>query len=252
MRSFSTLKTAEQYCADKLRQHDYHSYLSSLFIPSAHRNCVAAIRALNIETALVRENVSDSSLGKMKLAWWNNGIDQMYAGNPPNHPVLTVLSEYKSHLSKAWLKRIIQEREKNMQDPQYLSIADLEQYAENTASVLMYLELQAMGVSDVNADHTASHIGKAVGITTILRATPFHIRDRRLYLPTDILMKHSLSSESIFRHGPSKELEEVVFEIATKANDHLITARSFFDKIPMESFPVMLSAVSFLIILHTS
>lgn len=44
------------------------------------------------------------------------------------------------------------------------------------------------GVKDVHADHAASHIGKAQGIVTCLRATPHHSRRRRVYLPMDICM----------------------------------------------------------------
>lgn len=44
------------------------------------------------------------------------------------------------------------------------------------------------GVKDVHADHAASHIGKAQGIVTCLRATPYHSQRRRVYLPMDICM----------------------------------------------------------------
>ena len=62
--------------------------------------------------------------------------------------------------------------------------------------------------------------------------------------------QHRISSEDVFRCGPSKELADAVFEIATKANDHLITARSFMDKVPSQSFPAFLPAVSFFNIHH--
>lgn len=44
------------------------------------------------------------------------------------------------------------------------------------------------GVKDVHADHAASHIGKAQGITTCLRATPYHSSRRKVYLPMDVCM----------------------------------------------------------------
>jgi NADH dehydrogenase [ubiquinone] 1 alpha subcomplex assembly factor 6 len=39
-------------------------------------------------------------------------------------------------------------------------MSDLEQYAEDSASSLLYLSLECGGVSDQNADHAASHLGK--------------------------------------------------------------------------------------------
>lgn len=45
-----------------------------------------------------------------------------------------------------------------------------------------------VGIKDLHADHAASHIGKAQGIVTCLRATPYHGTRRRVFLPMDICM----------------------------------------------------------------
>lgn len=45
------------------------------------------------------------------------------------------------------------------------------------------------GIKNIHADHAASHIGKALGLTTVLRAMPYHAQRRRLYLPLDIIVK---------------------------------------------------------------
>lgn len=51
-----------------------------------------------------------------------------------------------------------------------------------------------IGVKNVHADHAASHIGKAQGILTCLRATPFNSSRRKVYLPMDICMLVSTSA----------------------------------------------------------
>ena len=45
------------------------------------------------------------------------------------------------------------------------------------------------GVENVHADHAASHLGKAQGLTTVLRAIPYHAQRRRVYLPLDLIVK---------------------------------------------------------------
>lgn len=40
----------------------------------------------------------------------------------------------------------------------------VENYAEYSNSSIYYLLLQAHGITDINADHAASHMGKAHGI----------------------------------------------------------------------------------------
>lgn len=46
-----------------------------------------------------------------------------------------------------------------------------------------------VGVKDVQADHAASHLGKAVGVVTLLRATPFHGSRGKVYIPSDVMIK---------------------------------------------------------------
>ncbi|KAI8817577.1 isoprenoid synthase domain-containing protein [Fimicolochytrium jonesii] len=239
------LQNAQNYVTTLLQKHDYDNYLASLFVPARSRDAVWAVRAFNVETALIRESVKDSLLGKARIQWWRDAVDDVFAGRPPNHPVTLMLAQAleTAPLSKSWFKRMLTERESNLQDPQYAKIADLEKYAENTASSLLYLQLEALGIRNHDAEHAAGHVGKAIGIATLLRATPFHVEERRFYLPSEIMAKHGLSTETVFRTGPSQALEEVVFEVATAANDQLITARSFMTDMPPAAIPALLPAV---------
>lgn len=58
---------------------------------------------------------------------------------------------------------------------------------------LLYLQLAAVGVQNRDADHAASHLGKALGLTTLLRGTPFHASQRRSYLPIELCVQHNVS-----------------------------------------------------------
>jgi hypothetical protein len=73
-----------------------------------------------------------------------------------------------------------------------MTIKDMETYSENTQSSLLYLQLESLGVKDVNADHAISHIGKMMGISTFLRSLPFHVSQKRLVLPAEITAKVNL------------------------------------------------------------
>lgn len=70
----------------------------------------------------------------------------------------------------SWLLRDIEgkgfERSNSAQDRRCaalthsrLKIIDVENYAESTASSLLYLTLESCGVKNVHADHAASHVG---------------------------------------------------------------------------------------------
>ena len=47
------------------------------------------------------------------------------------------------------------------------------------------------GVREVSADHAASHVGKAEGVVTLLRATAYHRTKRNVLLPMDIIERVS-------------------------------------------------------------
>lgn len=57
------------------------------------------------------------------------------------------------------------------------------------------------------------------------------------------LLQHRVVAEDVLRSGPSEALTDAVFEIATVANDHLITAKSFAKDVPKDALPALLSAV---------
>jgi NADH dehydrogenase [ubiquinone] 1 alpha subcomplex assembly factor 6 len=98
------------------------------------------------------------------------------------------------------------------------TLAALENFTEDTASSLLYLTLESLRIRNMDADHAASHIGivffdrvrvrvcivgryvltllcacvcpgKAVGISFLLRGTPYHLQQRQTYLPMDLLAK---------------------------------------------------------------
>jgi NADH dehydrogenase [ubiquinone] 1 alpha subcomplex assembly factor 6 len=79
------------------------------------------------------------------------------------------------------------------------------------------LQLQALGVSDVKADHLASHIGKASGIITLLRGTPFHVQNRQFYLPSEIMAKVCLGSDIFPSDENFNQYISIVFNFSRRS-----------------------------------
>ena len=61
------------------RRHDHDAYLTSLFSPPRIRPVFWALHAFNIETALLRDTVSDAKLGQIRLVWWKQAIQQIFS-----------------------------------------------------------------------------------------------------------------------------------------------------------------------------
>ena len=70
-------------------------------------------------------------------------------------------------------------------------MTELEIYAENTRSLLIYMNLHLLKIDDADALTAASHIGRCLGICDVIKKTPFYLAVHRGYLPQDLLLKVS-------------------------------------------------------------
>lgn len=55
------------------------------------------------------------------------------------------------------------------------TMTELEVYAENTRSLLLYLNLHLLRIDDANALTAASHIGRCLGICDVIKKLPYYI-----------------------------------------------------------------------------
>ncbi|KAJ5010379.1 phytoene synthetase/ ribosomal protein S6 [Colletotrichum sp. SAR 10_99] len=246
---------ARKYCQSQLQHSHHDAHLVYRLLSPRAQDAYLALRALNLELVRLPEVVSNPVIGQLRMQFWRESIDKTFAGTPPAEPICVLLHQAlqdlraRSRSSTAssirfWAQRVIKTREKHMDNRPFASLAALEEYAENTYSTLMYAVLAAMPLRSMQVDHLASHIGKACGIVATLRgipvlatpqqtqvhtpsgAEPPRPRDPVLLLPLDVMSEVNLREEDVFRYGPEAEgFQDAVFKVATRANDHLITAR---------------------------
>lgn len=95
------------------------------------------------------------------------------------------------------------------------------------------------GVVSREVDHAASHVGKAVGISLLLRGTPYQASRRKSYLPLDLCAPHKVSQEDIYRGNVTEGLRDVTFAVAAAAMGHLNEARRLLKQLPAAAAPVM-------------
>lgn len=121
----------------------------------------------------------------------------------------------------------------------------LEEYCEQSVSSIYYLLLETARIKELNANAVCSHLGKAHGITNILRSIPHLQRSQAVPIPQDILIKHGVSQERIIRQKEGdKGVEECIFEVASEAHVHLEQARAGIEKLPKQALPYLLSGVA--------
>ncbi|KAF5393800.1 hypothetical protein D9757_000249 [Collybiopsis confluens] len=229
------------YCVDLVKKHDYESYLIAHFWPKELRGGYFALKAFSTEIASIQDNVSNTSIGRMRMQFWRDAVKGIADGNPPRHPIALALYQEPSiqnaNLQMYHFKRIIDARDAELQVPVHLTVDSLTAHSESTSSTMLYLLLSLrqphsrpkLGSLDL-LSHALSHLGTAHTMSILLRALPYHARNGRMVIPAEITAKHSVVQEDVFRKGPGATgLADAVFEFATIANDHLRTAQEMFE-----------------------
>jgi hypothetical protein len=74
------------------------------------------------------------------------------------------------------------QRDFSIEQPETMD--ELENYAEQGHSSILYLILESLGVKDEASEYACSHVGVSSGIVTTLRAFPYHAKQVSTYKPT--------------------------------------------------------------------
>ena len=235
------LRVAFRHCVALARARDYETYLCTLHLSRAHAPAAFAVRAFNVETASIAGSTSETATALARLAWWRDVADALARGETTaesqGHPVARALGAAigttPSAHTRALLRRIVDARIADArQSGGVESMEALERYAADAHSSALALTLEACGIKNTDCDHVASHLGRAVGITALLRGSSAHAKQRRCYLPRDALARRGASVESTYRMESSDAIRDVAHEVASVAKSHLDSARAMMDRVP--------------------
>jgi NADH dehydrogenase [ubiquinone] 1 alpha subcomplex assembly factor 6 len=233
------------YCLEQVRRFDRERYLCALLAPEPARSRLFVLYAFNLEVARVRETVSESLIGQMRLQWWRETIADFAQNKVRAHPVAEALAATlaEAPIRAALIERILTAREFDLDDATPPTLAALEDYAEGTSGTLQQAALDLLQAATPAADDAARHIGIAWSLIGLQRALRFHAQRRRCFLPADLMSTAGVSADLLFegRHGP--ELRQVVASVAERARVHLASARQRRRQIPAAAMPALLPAV---------
>lgn len=211
-----------------VRDHDIDRYLTALFAPAEHRGGLLALYAFNIEIARVRDVVNDPLPGEVRLQWWRDFLTGTEHGAASANPVAAALAETikRYNLPVAALIALIDARVFDLYDDPMPTLLDLEGYAGETSSALMQLgSIVLAGGTEPGTCDTAGHAGVAYGLTGLMRALPWHAARRQCYMPADVLDRHGVDRETMFRGEMTPELGAALAEMRAHAQHHLERTR---------------------------
>ena len=222
---------------------DKDRYLASLFAPDARRPYLNALYAFNIELARVRDTVREPMLGELRLQWWREALDGMYAGDTPEHPVAQALVRTVEigDLPKHSLANMVEARLFDLYDDPMPSLNDLEGYLGETAAALIQMGALVLAGPDALAGaEAAGFAGTAFGLTGLLRSLPLHRARGQCYVPLDLLQQRDLTPAHLLSGRDEMALGVVLSELRHRAEALLHKARERTWTVPRAALPAFL------------
>jgi len=221
------------YCAEQVRQFDHDRFLTAIFAPAAVREHLFALYAFNIELAKVREVVTEPLIGQMRLQWWRDTLDRLYAGETVAHEVARPLhaAARAGGVARGAFDPLIDAREFDLEKSPPADLDALLGYAEGTGAPVLAIALQIAGGGADTAE-IARKAGRGWALTGLLRALPFHARRHRLYLPADRLAEAGVRVSRLFDLKPEPGLRTVVRAVGERARADFAEARKLVGQLP--------------------
>jgi phytoene synthase len=232
------------HCEALVREADKDRFITTLFAPSARRRPLYALYAFNVEVARVREAAHQPLPGEIRLQWWRDALAGEW-GEANTNPVAAALLDtiVRYRLPPQMFVDLIDARAFDLYDTPMQTLAELETYAEKTASALMRLATLIVANGDAAPiEALVKHLGIAQAITGVLAALPFDAARGQLYVPIEVMQHHGAQPHDVYAGRASPALRAALADMRMHARRHLAQAKSLLPAVPDAIAPALLLA----------
>lgn len=238
---------ADAECERLVREGDPDRYFSVLFAPAASRLHLLALYAFNLETARIKDLVSQPLPGEIRLQWWRDRIEAGMAdpeeggqGSPVASALLRTIRAFD--LPADAFERFLEARIFDLYEDPMPSRESFETYAGETASALIMLASMVLdrGATPGVAD-PAGHAGVAQAMTSALRSMNRDRTRHKVFIPGDILRAVGSDAAGWLAGGPPTRA--AVEASIAYARDHLAVVEKKLATIPRSLRPAFLPAL---------
>ena len=196
--------TPEQYVQDKAAASGSSFYYAFLFLPKPRRAAITAFYAFCREVDDVVDEVSDPSVARTKLAWWQAEVDKSYAGSP-THPVMKALMPLAADygIEARHLQAVIEGCQMDLEQTRYLDFPGLQRYCHLVAGIVGEVAAQIFGQTQAQTTAYAHKLGLAFQLTNIIRDVGEDAMRGRIYLPMSELQQFDVKAHEILKRSYS-------------------------------------------------
>ena len=238
--------TGDDYalCENLIREEDPDRYFAALFAPAEKRRHLFALYAFSLEIAKIRDVVSQSLAGEIRLQWWRDALEGTARGDALANPVAAALDDTitRFNLPRQALLDLIDARVHDLYDDPIPTVNDLEGYCGETASsVIRLATLILSDGDDPGSAEAAGHAGVAYAMTGLLRAFPWHARRGQLYVPpVEVLARHGIERADVVTGTAGGTLRDALAEMRAQVRHHLAKSGQLIPECGRASAPAFL------------
>jgi phytoene synthase len=215
----------DEYCEEKAAASGSSFYQSFVFLPPDMRRGITALYAFCREVDDVADECRDPDVARIKLAWWQQEMARLYAGQA-QHPVTLALAPFvaPAALPQPLFLEIIDGMRMDLDQAQYTDLPALLRYCYHAASTVGLLSARLFGCTQAGTLAYAHDLGLAFQLTNIIRDVREDAQRGRIYLPQDWLARHGVNPAALAGQTTPPALQALLAELADVAEQHYQSA----------------------------
>lgn len=204
-------------------------------LPKPRREAMFALYAFCREVDDIVDDIASIELRKKGLEDWRLYISDLFKRKKASNSITAALAPAieRYSLIEEDFQAIIDGMEMDASDPVCApSMEILDLYCDRVASAVGRVSVRIFGDSSADAMKVAHHLGRALQLTNILRDLYEDAERGRLYLPSELLDKHNISSRIPKEILNDPGIKPVCRGLASVAGDHFLKADDAMKKCP--------------------
>ncbi|WP_144113785.1 squalene/phytoene synthase family protein [Paraburkholderia sp. BCC1886] len=201
----------DEYCQQKAALPGSSTYYALRQAPAAGQPLLTALFALRREFEETVKETSDPTIGRTKLAWWQNELAALAAGSP-THPVAKALAAYLPDVAASYpaLQTLLAGYEMDLDQARYLDYPNLRRYVQNVGGTFATLVARATAKDPAQAASWAAPLGEALQLAQMIGETGNDARHGRIYIPIDEMQRFNVTAADLINRKYTDAFTELM------------------------------------------
>lgn len=236
------------YCENKVNRPASSIYYALLTCSEPQRKHLIPLLALHKEISEILIECKESSVARIKLAWWRSELQNSLDGNA-SHPITNALLTEASIVRRAQTDQkisaqlfqlfsdMVKATELDLDQGRYLDWPNLENYLLlNGGSLIQLLLWQLLGDTYSHEKHStfAINLAKAIGLTIIIRDVGLHSIQGRIYIPMSDLRQFNATAHKIQQRQYDDSVKQLLTFESNRALEFYNIAQTELKKLSKE------------------